>query len=76
MIEGGGGLGFAHEAPDAVFAPDQLGREDLERDVAFERLVLSEIDLAHAACAKWPDDPVVGNLILGLERPLRGHGRR
>ena len=54
----------------ALLVLDELGRQDLERDVALERLVLREVDLAHAAGAERADDPVVGDLVLGAQRSL------
>ncbi len=60
--------GLELEAPDAVFVAHQVEGEDLERDVAPQRLVLGQVDLAHAARAEWRDDPVVGDLVLGVQR--------
>src|SRR5437867_6393358 len=73
MIEGGCRLGLAHETPDSVFALDQLRREDLERYVSLERLILREVHLPHAAGTEGTDNPVMGNLILGLKRAGRRH---
>ena len=69
VAERRGRLGFEHEAPDAVLALHQVGRQDLERDVALEGLVLGQVHLAHAARAERGDDAVVRDLVFGAQSP-------
>src|SRR6185503_8128465 len=75
MIERGGRLGFADEPPNPIFAPHQLGREDLEGHAPLEGLVLREVDLAHASRSERADDAVVRDLILRLKGAGRSHSR-
>ena len=49
MVEGRRRLRLALEAADALLVPHQLGRQNLERDAPLERLILRQVDLAHAA---------------------------
>ena len=73
MVERRGGLGLEREAPHALLALDQLGREDLERHVARQVLVAGAVDLAHPAGPQRADHAVMGDPVLGLQRS--SHGR-
>ena len=64
-IEGGGGLGFLHEAAAAVGIAGVIGAENFEGDDAIEFEVFGFIDLAHAAGANFLQD-----LILASNRGL------
>ncbi|MBB4662046.1 hypothetical protein BDZ31_001619 [Conexibacter arvalis] len=61
MVEGSGGPRLLLEALAEAGIAGQLGREQLERDAAAERLLLGEIDDAHAAATDCPDDPAAGD---------------
>src|SRR5262245_65941251 len=50
MIEGGSRLGFACEAPDALVAGYDFGRQDFLRQVEVEGLIAYAIDVTHPAC--------------------------
>ena len=66
----GGGLGA--EATDEVLAAHQFGRQHLDGHLALERLLVAEVDVAHAAAADAPEDAVVSQ---PLERqPVLGAG--
>ena len=65
VIEGGGGLGFLHEAAAAVGIAGVIGAEDFEGDDAIELEVFGFIDLAYAAGANFLQD-----LILASNRGL------
>ena len=60
-------LGFDDEAPEPLFVPDELRREDLERDASLEGQVLSEVDLAHPARPQRAHDSIVGNPVARYE---------
>ena len=49
MVEGPGGARFVLEAPQTLRRHFQVGRDDLDRNVAAEPRVTGAIDLAHAA---------------------------
>ena len=68
MAQRRGRPGLELEASDAVFVADEVGREDLERDIPPQRPILGQIDLAHPAGAERRDDPVVGDLVLRAQR--------
>jgi hypothetical protein len=51
---------LAQQAPAALLARDQLGRQHLERHRAVQPLVLGPVDDPHAARAEPLPDPVVG----------------
>ena len=59
MVERGGDLGFALEAPDGVGGVDELQGEDFEGHVAGELDLVGEIHERHAALAQQLGDLVV-----------------
>ncbi len=67
VTQGRGGSRFHDEPSDPLFADDQLGGEDLQRDVALELRVVGAVDLPHATRAQWSYDPVVSDDVFGLE---------
>jgi len=76
VVEGGGGLGLAAEA-------DLVGRthgapvmEKLDRHLAAQLDVHGEVDHAHAAAAKGPEQPIVGDLPAREGLPGRGGSLR
>ena len=73
--ERGGELGLAHEAFAERRLHRELGREDLDRDLAVEGEVLGEEDGAHAAAAELAGD-LVPPLHRLLEQPLEWVGQR
>ena len=76
MIERREDLGFAAEARDALRVSGEQGRQDLDRDLAFELRVLRAIDLAHAARAERGDDFVGTEACAGSECQVGGlYGR-
>jgi hypothetical protein len=68
MVERGGRLGLALEAPPALGVSDGLAGEDLQGDRPLEVGVESAIDDAHSALAELAEDAIVRN-------GLFGHGR-
>ncbi len=83
------GARLTRQPGDGVGIVAQMGREDLDRDVAPEPRVVRTIDLAHAARAEERDDPVRAEgrasrnhwpMSVGMiaRRPVRGvaRGRR
>jgi hypothetical protein len=82
VVEGGDGARLSLEPLESIGIAGQLGRQDLERHAAVEPGIVGLVDLAHAARAEGPDDPVVvqrrsehGRLASGLrgttdERPI------
>jgi hypothetical protein len=75
VVQGRSGARLAQEprARSRVFEP--IGWKELERDVAVETLVVSAIDLAHAASAELLDDAVVAE-VLDHGRSARSIRRR
>ena len=69
MIERGEEAGFAREARPALGVSGEVGRQDLDRDVAPELAVARAIDLTHAASTERRDDRVRAELAVQ-------HGRR
>ncbi len=67
------GARLAPEALDPLRRSRHLGRQDLERDLARELRVLGQVDLAHAALAELPENPV---LIQHLANHHRQHSAR
>src|SRR6266550_5794936 len=51
MVEGGGGLRFLNEAAHAIAVTGEIGRENLECNLAAELGIFSEINFAHSARA-------------------------
>ena len=56
VVERGGDPRLALEASAETWVLGQLGRDELERDVAVELLLVGEVDDAHAATADQPLD--------------------
>ena len=62
MVERGGELGLAQEPLAESLVLGQLGREQLERDLALQARVVRPVDDAHAAPAEQRLDPIAEQL--------------
>ena len=62
VVQGSSGLGLAVELPHELRVSCELGREDLERDVAVEAILPGPEDCAHAAAPEGLLDGVAWNL--------------
>ena len=60
--------GKYREAAHSFRVPHELGRQDLERHLALERLVLRQVHLTHATGAERADDPVMRKTAPWLKR--------
>ena len=60
MVQRRGGAGLALEALQRLPGRGELGRQELERDLAAQPRVLGLVDDAHAAAADPVEDAVVG----------------
>jgi hypothetical protein len=69
VVQRRGRLRLGDEAAHALVVAHQVRRQDLQRDAAPKRLVAGDVDLAHPAGPERGDDSVMGDLVLGLERP-------
>ncbi len=58
VVQGGCGARLLHEALDAGWVARQIGRQDLDGEVAAERGVAGPIHLTHSARANPGDDLV------------------
>jgi myo-inositol-1(or 4)-monophosphatase len=63
MVQRRGRAGLALEAADALLVLGEAHRQELERHLAPQTVVLGEINLAHAAGAEKALHPVVGDLL-------------
>ena len=61
-------LGLQDESPDPFLVPDQVRRQDFQRDVPLEAEVLGEIHLTHPARAERTHDAIVGDVGSWLQR--------
>ena len=59
MIEGGSGPRFLLEATQPLSIFREIGGKELERHLATQKIVVGQVNLAHAALAKRRDDSVV-----------------
>jgi hypothetical protein len=59
MVEGRRRARLLQEAPARAGIGREVGREELQRDRPLEARVLGGVDLAHAAPASFPENPVV-----------------
>lgn len=62
MIEGARGLRLSEEARLRVRILRDRGREELEGDLSVQAGIFGEIDDAHPADAKRPEDAIVGDV--------------
>ncbi len=53
MIQGGGSLGFLHEAAGALGIGELFGRQDLDGDEAFQAQIARLVDDTHAAFTEF-----------------------
>ena len=56
MVERRSSLSFLHKAPHALLFQSNIGRKNLQRDLAIQFRVLREINFAHPARAELRDD--------------------
>jgi hypothetical protein len=61
VVQRGGHPGFLDEALPELLAVGEVGREQLQRDLAAEAHVLGAVHDRHAAAADQGIDPVVGD---------------
>ena len=59
MVQRRGGAGFLFEAAQPIGIVREIGRQQLECDVALQRQVAGPVDLAHAARAQERSDFIV-----------------
>ncbi len=68
MVQGGDGTGFLLEAGEAFRVAGEVGRQDLDGDVAAKAAVVGEVDLPHASRAELAADLVDAESRPGRER--------
>jgi hypothetical protein len=61
VVDRGRDVRLAHEALAELLVPGQLVRQHLQRDLAGEPDLLSDVDDAHAAAAEDRSDPEPGD---------------
>ena len=69
MAEGGGGFCLQYESPEPVFVGNELGQQQLERDLAIQAGVFGQVDFTHAARAELLKYPIVCNGLFKHEHP-------
>ncbi|MGC1580657.1 MAG: hypothetical protein WA766_04195, partial [Candidatus Acidiferrales bacterium] len=74
MIQGGGSAGFALEALECLTIIGHVVRQEFQRDVAAQALVLGLVHHAHSTATKLFKDAIVGNRSAGEWRRI-GHSR-
>jgi len=62
VVERGGGAGLVEQTAARIRIRHSLGRDELDRDLAIERDIVGEVDLAHAATAKEPTEAVASEV--------------
>ena len=58
MVEGRGRLDFLQEPLLGRLVAGQLGRQDLDGDLALQPRVLGRVDFAHASCTEFGEDRI------------------
>jgi hypothetical protein len=77
VVERGGEPRLADESLPEPLVLGQLRREDLERDLPLEPVVLGEVDDAHPPATEGAHDPVTGDLGARLQiHPARANRGR
>src|SRR5262245_65973990 len=61
MVERGGGASLPLEPAQTVAIRCEFGRQQLQRDAAFEPCVLRQKNLAHSAFAELRENPVMAD---------------
>src|SRR5262245_51725577 len=70
MVERGGGARLLFEAAHASGVPGELFGQQLDRDLAAELRILSQVDFAHPTSAQWSKQAVMRNGGIGRQRLL------